>query len=205
MNSYQIVFNDELYHHGVKGQKWGRRKQRFSLGRYLKKRKNKNIQKRIRTGDIDYIKKHPEKFTDKQIEAASNRRSALNTLPTGSKTADRINAFNNRLQGGKSKEEKPKKTLDQKLQTAGNVLNVVTKGVELVNKAQPLIKKYKDKETTKFLEEAQEAVNKTDFDWMEENGSKVTAKTLQDFISKAKWTKEYKEFANDPKGYNFNK
>lgn len=147
-----------LQHHGVKGQKWGVRR-RFK--NYLARQRNAKKRDVIRRGDIEYIKKHPEKFTDKQIEAARNRKSELLTLPTGSKTADKINSFNNKLQGGKSN-DKQNKTFDQKIATASNVVGLVTKMIEGYNKAYPIIQRSRDKKKNAFLEEAQNLINKQD-------------------------------------------
>ena len=166
-----------LQHHGVKGQKWGVRR-RFK--NYLSRRRNAKKRDIVRRGDVNYIKKHPEKFTDKQIEAARNRKSALLTRPTGSKTADKINSFNNKLQGGKSN-EKPKKTFDQKIATASNVVGLVTKMIEGYNKAYPIIQRSKDKKKNAFLEEAQKLINKQDKEGFAKIMDDVPLSMVQEF------------------------
>lgn len=40
---YELVYSDELYHHGVKGQKWGVRKERESLGRKYRRFASKKV------------------------------------------------------------------------------------------------------------------------------------------------------------------
>lgn len=146
-----------LQHHGVKGQKWGVRR-RFK--NYLARRRNAKKRDVIRKGDIEYIKKHPEKFTDKQIETATQRKKTLSTMYP-SKMADKINSFNNKLQGGKSN-DKQNKTFDQKIATASNVVGLVTKMIEGYNKAYPIIQRSRDKKKNAFLEEAQNLINKQD-------------------------------------------
>lgn len=49
MKDFKIVYNDELYHHGVKGQKWGFRKQKRKasnnkIKKFLKKQKSEFLQ-----------------------------------------------------------------------------------------------------------------------------------------------------------------
>ncbi len=86
-NKYVII------HHGVLGQKWGIRKQkraaqkRAKVARDAKKVKEKalkkeekrkaKLQSRVESGDVKYISKHPNKFSNKQIDEAIKRYQAM--------------------------------------------------------------------------------------------------------------------------------
>lgn len=86
-NKYVII------HHGVLGQKWGIRKQRKAaqkrakVARDAKKVKDKalkkeekrkaKLQKRVESGDVKYISKHPQKFSNEQIDKAIKRYQAM--------------------------------------------------------------------------------------------------------------------------------
>lgn len=86
-NKYVII------HHGVLGQKWGIRKQRKTaqkrakVARDAKKVKDKalkkeekrkaKLQKRVESGDVKYISKHPQKFSNEQIDKAIKRYQAM--------------------------------------------------------------------------------------------------------------------------------
>lgn len=86
-NKYVIV------HHGVLGQKWGVRKQkraaqkRAKVARDAKKVKDKalkkeekrkaKLQKRVESGDVKYISKHANSFSNEQIDKAIKRYQAM--------------------------------------------------------------------------------------------------------------------------------
>ena len=74
---------DELYHHGVKGQRWGVRKNRLKSAFSRKKRpKKQKVQKKgkyqdkqqaLDAKDLRYINKHKSEYTTKEINDVLNR------------------------------------------------------------------------------------------------------------------------------------
>lgn len=78
--NYSIELSNELYHHGVKGQKHGIRNALwYPISAYRAYLRKKN-RKKIKSGDIDYILKHPEKYTKKDLDSAILRKEQLDKI-----------------------------------------------------------------------------------------------------------------------------
>lgn len=80
---YTVERNDELYHYGVKGMKWGVRRTAEQLGRTLKKagasikrsvsESNRRSEQRRRERELQRMKGKPKRLTTEELQARINR------------------------------------------------------------------------------------------------------------------------------------
>lgn len=78
MEYCEIVFNDELYHHGVKGQKWGVRRYQNSDGSLTPLGKKRYAKEEKRGGSLN-----PEDWNKQDVKRAKNVVTGLNIARYG--------------------------------------------------------------------------------------------------------------------------
>ena len=85
MEYCEIVFNDELYHHGVKGQKWGVRRYQNSDGSLTPLGKKRYAKEEKRGGSLN-----PEDWNKQDVKRAKNIVTGLNIARYGVGAASAI-------------------------------------------------------------------------------------------------------------------
>lgn len=72
MNNYNIVYSDSLYHHGIKGQRWGIRRYQNPDGSLTEAGK-KHHEKVLNSENAKYVYKHRKELSDEEFSRTYNR------------------------------------------------------------------------------------------------------------------------------------